>query len=212
MLVCLAACGCSAPLLRSVPEAELSRSERFDLIDGLSVPKVPGPDGCGAQALAAVLTRGQDAAAAEALADELPWHDLGATPIDLLLEARSRGFEATLARGSWEDLTSRVHDGVPVLAMLDVSMEVRTLLAAIPTPSVMHWSVVSGVARDGSSVVLGAPGGRHHVVGRDDFLRRWSRSDQCTIVVGRGEARRHGEENRRSPPPRAVADTPSPAF
>jgi len=45
------------------------------------------------------------------------------------------------------------------------------------------------VAADGSQVLLAARDARHHVVERDDFLRRWSKSANCMIIVTRkGEA------------------------
>ena len=72
-----------------------------------------------------------------------------------------------------------------MLVMLDVGVEVRTITMRIPSSKVMHWGALSGVAYDESKVLLAAPGERHHVVGRDDFLRRWARSDNCMIIVDR---------------------------
>ena len=97
----LALAGCfSSPLIGSEPEMALIASGEYELIESLNVPHVRGADGCGAQALATVLAHGDDNVDAAQLAEELPWHDLGATPIDLLLAARSRGREARIASGS----------------------------------------------------------------------------------------------------------------
>jgi hypothetical protein len=63
-------------------------------------------------------------------------------------------------------------------------------------PKMMHWSVVSGVADDGSEVLLAAHGRRHHVVDRQEFLKRWSKSAECTIRVSKSSP---GE--KRAPPP-----------
>ena len=149
------------------------------------MPKVRGVSGCGAQALAAILAFDDPEIDPAALAEALPWHDEGATPVHLLLEARRRGREATIASGSPDDLAEQIGAGRPVLVMIDAAPEVRTLLARIPTTPVMHWSVVSGVALDGEHVLLAAPASHHHIVDRADFLRRWARSDYCLIRLRR---------------------------
>ncbi len=131
LVVWAAACsaGCHSPLARSVPEERLRLDADIQLITGLRVPEVRGPDGCGAQALATVL--------------------------------------------------AHVDPG------LDAAYEIRTLTSRLAFPRVMHWAVVSGMVPDGSRVLLAAPDARHHVVGRDDFLRRWSRSANCMIILSR---------------------------
>jgi predicted double-glycine peptidase len=175
--------GCYSPLARSVDEQSLQRSGDYAIVTGLDVPPTRGPDGCGAQALATVLACADPDPGAGALAEALPWHDEGATPVDLLLAARDRGFEAKISHGSWAEIAEHVGRGVPLLVMVDAAPEFRLPLFHIPFPKRMHWSVVSGVAADGSQVLLAARGHRHHVVGRDDFLKRWSRSANCTIRV-----------------------------
>jgi len=179
----LGAGGCHSPVGRSTPEDALVASGAYDVIGGFDVPEVDGAQGCGAQALATVLASLDPDADASGLAADLPWHDLGATPVDLLLEARRRGCEARVAAGTLPALADAVANERRVLVMLDVGVEVRTITMRIPSTKVMHWGVLSGIARDGSAVLLAATGGRHHVVARDDFLRRWARSDGCMITV-----------------------------
>ncbi len=187
----LASAGCVSPLQRSVAERTLREDGGYRMISNLAVPAVRGVEGCGAQALATVLAFGDASADSAELAERLPWHDVGATPVDLLLGARDRGCEAAIARGSWETLAVHVARGQPVLIMFDAAPEVRTLTGRIPTSRVMHWSVVSGMAADGSQVLLAARDARHHIVERDDFLQRWSKSANCMITVTRkGEAGR----------------------
>ncbi|MHC4947469.1 MAG: cysteine peptidase family C39 domain-containing protein [Planctomycetota bacterium] len=146
------------------------------------MPKIRGSEGCGAQALATAVAWVRPDLDATALAEEMPWHDEGATPVDLLLDARARGCVATIARGTWEQLDESVADGRATLVMFDAAPALE-LPAGSPFPRLMHWGVVSGVARDGSAVLVGAPGGRHRVIRREDFLRRWARSDYCLIVL-----------------------------
>ena len=177
--------GCHSPLARSIPEEPLRLDTDIELITGLSVPEVRGPDGCGAQALATVLAHVDPGLDAATVADELPWHDFGATPVDLLLVARDRGCRAKIAHGSIELLARNVEAGRPILVMIDAAYEIRTLTSRLAFPRVMHWAVVSGMASDGSRVLLAAPHARHHVVDRDDFRRRWSRSANCMIILSR---------------------------
>ncbi|MHC4127361.1 MAG: hypothetical protein ACYSUA_04185, partial [Planctomycetota bacterium] len=51
----LSAAGCFSPFYRSVDEERLRSTGDYAIVAGLDVPAARGPDGCGAQALAAVL-------------------------------------------------------------------------------------------------------------------------------------------------------------
>ncbi len=183
LAVAMHSAGCVSPISRSVDQKWVADSGRYRLVAGVSVPQVRGVEGCGAQALATVLAFEDPRLDAATLAEELPWHDQGATPVDLLLAARDRGFTARIARGSWEDLDASLDMGRPVVVMFDAAPAMWTSGSRIQIRRIMHWSVVSGIAEDGSSVLLAARRGRVHVVRRDDFLRRWARSDCCMIVV-----------------------------
>jgi ABC-type bacteriocin/lantibiotic exporter with double-glycine peptidase domain len=204
------ASGCS-PLMNSTAERDLVAAGRFDLIRGIDLPEVSGVKGCGAQALAAVLAYLDRSMSAESIAAELPWHDIGATPVDLLLEARRRGFEASVCRGTLETLAENVRAHRPMLVMLDAGLEVRTLLTRYPTPAVMHWAVVSGVARDGSKILLADERARHHVAAWKDFERRWLASDACMLVITRGgEAATARSASTTATGPRRLTPAPSP--
>lgn len=182
LLVCA---GCT-PLNRSVDEAQLLRTGRYDLIVEIDAPKVRGLNGCGAQALAAALAHEDPQLSASEIASQMPWQNVGATPVDLLLEARRRGFSATVERGSIARLSEAVQAQDAALVMFDGGPKVRSIfsLFGLP-PKVMHWSMVSGMARDGSQVLLAARGRRHYIAKREDFLTRWEKSDFCMIVVTR---------------------------
>ena len=179
--------GCS-PLHRSVPEADLIKANKHVLIEGIDVPKPRGPKGCGSQALGAMIAFANPSGAgrtAESVADELPWHDEGATPVDLLLAARQRGCGAVIARGTIDALKASIESGRPVLVMMDAGLEARSILFGYrwPTPHIMHWAIVSGVARDDSQVLLAAVNCRHYIASTDDFTRRWEQSDFCMISI-----------------------------
>jgi predicted double-glycine peptidase len=186
LLVAMAALGsctgCFSPFQRSVDEQRLQLMGDYEIVPGLVVPSARGPDGCGAQALASVMAFGDPGLDPAAVADELPWHNEGATPVDLLLAARQRGFDARIASGTWEAIVENVRKGCPSLVMVDAGPEVRTLFR-FSTPKRMHWSVVAGIAADESQVLLGARDRAYYVAARDDFLARWRKSDCCLIVV-----------------------------
>ena len=204
--------GClRSPLGPPRPEASLATEGRWRMVADVPIPPVRGPEGCGSQALAAIMAG--DAATAERLAEQLPWHRHGATPVDLLLEARRRGWSARVRTGTLEALRTEVDAGHPPLVMIDAGLEVRTLLARIDLPPVMHWAVVTGVADDGHAVLLGATRRRHHVVDADWFDERWARSDRCLIVLRPPAAPlrpRDPSPRRRRPGPRPSPGSPLP--
>ena len=179
--------GCS-PFYRSVPEADLIKADKHVLVEGIDVPKSRGPNGCGSQALGAMIAFANPNQSANSLADQLPWHDEGATPVDLLLAARHRGCEAVIARGTMEALKTSIKSGQPMLVMLDSGLEARSIVFGFrwPTPNVMHWAIVSGVANDDSQVLLAAEQRRHYIASTEDFTRRWEQSDFCMISIEPG--------------------------
>ena len=176
--------GCS-PLHRSVSEDDIIKADRHVLIEGIDVPKARGPKGCGSQALGAMIAFANPSLAAKSVADELPWHDEGATPVDLLLAARHRECEAVIARGTIEALKASIESGQPILVMLDAGLEARSLVFGFryPTPKVMHWAIVSGVANDDSQMLLAAEKRRHYIASTEDFKQRWEKSDFCMISI-----------------------------
>lgn len=182
-MVILLQTGCVKPLAFSRPEADLVDDPTFEIIEGITVPDVVGPAGCGAQALAALLAFDDPTLDAQRLADELPWQDLGASPVDLLLEARSRGATTSIDAGTWDDLREAIAAERPVLIMIDAALEIRTLTRSYDTVPLMHWAIVSGIAVDDDQALLAAPEHRHHVVSRELLEARWARSDHCLIRI-----------------------------
>jgi len=165
-----------------VPEDRLVARGEYDLIRDLDMPPAPGPSGCGAQALATVIAHYDPSVESKETADQLPWKDKGATPIAILLTTRGLGYSARILPGEWEYLRETVDTGIPVLVMFDRAS--RTTLPLLPKrrPS-YHWGVVSGMAKDGSGLLIAAPDHSHYVIGRDLFVRRWEATDRCTIEV-----------------------------
>lgn len=180
--------GCASRLGEARPEHELIASEEFEMIEGIALPDSPGPEGCGSQALGAVIAfyQGGGLAAAREVASDLPWRDEGATPIELLLESRRRGFPAQALVGSLDVLAGAIDARTPPIVMLDAHAVVTSPIGRREGPSVMHWMVVSGLATDRGAVTLAAPGGdEHYLVPSDEFDRRWRLSDRCVILLAR---------------------------
>ncbi|MFG0328655.1 MAG: hypothetical protein ACF8PN_02045 [Phycisphaerales bacterium] len=183
ILIACTVTGCHGPLGRPYPAEELRQSGAFTLLDPVDSPEVEGPSGCGAQALAAAIARLKPGVDARDLAAELPWHDLGATPVDLILEARRRGLSATLLRGDLARLRQAVRDEESAIVMIDVAPQPRTILGRVDPANLMHWALVLGVARDESAIALVATEYRAHLVDRKEFERRWDASDRCLIII-----------------------------
>jgi ABC-type bacteriocin/lantibiotic exporter with double-glycine peptidase domain len=192
--------GCRSPLGKPVAEARLADGEGYTLVRGLEAPKARGPAGCGAQALATVYVSLDPDADPQAESEALPWHEVGATPVELLLAARARGHQAVLSKGDWDSLHSEVARGRTPIVMLDASRQVWAPWGWFDTGNrLYHWGVVSGVgAGEKQRVLLAAEGGRHHVMTRDLFEKRWSRTAHCMIVVSANPPREQAATTRPS--------------
>lgn len=189
-IFCACAIGCN-PLGVIRSEQALCRTGRYELIEGLQVPRVRGPSGCGAQALATVMHDADPSTDVQVECDALPWHDLGASAIDVLITARARGFEARVSRGTWDDLAEFVHNRQPVMVMFDRNLRTLTPAPKMKPPPAMHWGVVSGMSNDGKKLLCAARDAKHYVIDRKMFLECWSASDKCTIAISKSPADEH---------------------
>lgn len=105
-----------------------------------------GKDRCAAGALASVLAYwGQDVDIDE-LAEELPLVGRGVLSVDLLIEARERGFDARIVTGSLDYLEAAIRDGEPLILML------RIVDAPLARADLYHYVVVDGV--DGATGLI----------------------------------------------------------
>ncbi len=98
-----------------------------------------GIDRCAAGALASVLGYWGRTVDIEELAAELPVVGKGVLSVDLLIEARERGFDARIVEGSADYLEEAILRGEPLILML------RVLDAPGATRDVYHYVVVDGV-------------------------------------------------------------------
>ena len=107
--------------------------------------------------------------------------------VSCLMDGGGTAWESMLVDDAW---VSAIDAGPNRLARVDLGRQQLELLdsngtatANWPLPSDAGFAVFSGVAVDGSHVLLAARDRHHHVVGRDDFLERWSKSDNCLILI-----------------------------
>jgi ABC-type bacteriocin/lantibiotic exporter with double-glycine peptidase domain len=108
------------------------------VVDG--VPALDyGIDRCAAGALASVLGYWGRAVDIEELVAELPVVGNGVLSVDLLIEARERGFNARLVEGSPEYLEEAIRQGEPLILML------RVVNAPGGKRDLYHYVVVDGV-------------------------------------------------------------------
>lgn len=189
-VVCLAAVsvayivacsGCADPLRHVVNEKRVSQTSEYTVIDGLDVPNTKDENACGAQALATVVAYYDNSRDSQVVFEAIPFR--AANAIHILLAARSMGYDAKVARGTWDLLEKKTREDVPTLVMFDRALEVWQPVTDVEIPKRPHWGVVSGVATDGKSVLLAAPNGKHSVVDRELFLKRWERCDFCAVTV-----------------------------
>lgn len=173
----LAATGCRPPPVEPpVPRARPGPPPL--LVAG--VPFVPQRDRqCGPAALAMVLGFFGERVTLEELSTRLYRPELGGTlGLDLLLEARRRGYAARQIRGDLETLRRTLAAGRPLLVFLDVGR-------ASWAPR-WHFAVVIGL--DGDGVVLHSGEVPALRLPATRFLAAWARTDFWALDIHRPAA------------------------
>ncbi len=196
--VLVLAAGCAHSPHYGVRDVDHLVGDEYTVVPHLYVPEVRSPNACGMQALAAVLHFHDPAEDIEELLAYEPWDPRGATSIEILQQARRRGYEAQLHQGTWDLIATHLEAGAPVLVLYDASVEERLLTmarqgrpAAIPLNSRiprgeeenLHWAAVGGISPDGNSLAIAIPRNRFFLMDRESFLERWEASANCMIIV-----------------------------
>lgn len=188
-LACLAGAlltlgGCATgPLDRTITRGQ-AETKRFHVRTDVLLPPSDDAMGCGTQAIGAAAARLLPEADGAEVAASLPFGEEGGTPVDVLLGARAVGLDARIERGDWERLLDLAEEAQTVaLLLFDVTVEGQTLFGPVRARESFHWSVLSGAAADGSAILLATTKGRHHLVERSLFERRWAAADNCLITL-----------------------------
>lgn len=130
-------------------------------------------DQCGPATLASVLTYWGARTEPQNLRDEVYMATLrGSLPIDLVHAAEARGFEATLRRGTLDEIKRELRAGRPVIALLELGF-----------PRSGHYVLLTGYeeARRG----LYAHSGKlpNAFFAYDRFTRAWERAGRWLVLV-----------------------------
>lgn len=137
-----------------------------------------GVERCGAGSLSTVLAYYGDWVDVASLDAALPKADNGGVlSVDLLLAARERGFDARLAAGSPEEVTSAVLAGRPVILML------RVVNAPGLRRDLFHYVVVDGVDPDRGLGRVHFGDGRARWVPWEKLATSWSGTDHALLLV-----------------------------
>jgi ABC-type bacteriocin/lantibiotic exporter with double-glycine peptidase domain len=140
-----------------------------------NVPFHPQPRfQCGPAALASVLNFFDDPVTVEEIAEAIYRDDTvrGTLSLDLVLYARSRGFESTWDSATLPDLLRRVEEGSPMIVMVDQGFSIA---------SRNHFLVVAGYDRNGLLVHDGKSAYKHLPWSR--FLGPWERTGNWAMRV-----------------------------
>lgn len=149
------------------------------------VPNMPmqkwGIESCGAGSLASVLQHYGDTTSMQTWDASLPKMHGGVLTIDMLLAARSRGFDAQLITGDREAITREIRDGHPAILMLKV---VDTFGR---TFDFFHYIVVDGIDADRGLIRTQFGDGTPRWTSFDRLEKAWAGGSHAAIVIHPGD-------------------------
>jgi predicted double-glycine peptidase len=145
-----------------------------------------GTDQCGPSTLASVLTFWGHPTDPRTLRGEIYLaHLRGSLPMDLLLAAESRGFQARLYAGSLDDLKAQLSRGYPLVAFINRGFSFLPL---------GHYVVVNGYDEARRGVYLHSGKAENRFVRFEAFLKDWDKTERSTLLIlpfERGAGRGH---------------------
>lgn len=154
------------------------------------IPNVPvrrwGDNTCGSAALATVLNHLGDSVTEEQLNERFAkGRNGGVVSVDLLLEARRRGFAATLQPGTADDVVSSLERGTPVILMVQI--------VNLPgeTRDLYHYVVIDGLDAKSNLVRMQFGDGKARWAPLASLEAAWSGAGNAMLVVDR---RRPGDD------------------
>jgi len=146
-----------------------------------AIPDMPmqkwGIESCGAGSLSAVLQHYGDTTSMQTWDATLPKMHGGVLTIDMLLAARSKGFDAQLVTGDRETITREVRDGHPTILMLKV---IDTLGRSF---DFFHYIVVDGVDADRGLIRTQFGDGTPRWTSFDRLEKAWAGGGHAAIVI-----------------------------
>jgi Flp pilus assembly protein TadD len=170
--VALAAGGCAAYTLRTPDPGPQAR-----VLTGVPVPSF-GMKSCGAGSLSAVLGYHGEAVTLEELDAVLPkGRNDGVLTLDLVLEARRRGYDARLVEGTAELVEREILEGRPVILMLQV------LNSPGEKRDLFHYIVVEGIEPSKGVVRVQLGDGKQRWTTFARLDRAWRATRRTTLLI-----------------------------
>jgi tetratricopeptide (TPR) repeat protein len=172
----LAAGGCAAYTLRTPDPGPQAR-----VLTGVPVRSF-GMKSCGAGSLSAVLGYYGEPVTLEELDTVLPkGRNDGVLTLDLVLEARRRGYDARLVEGTPELVERELLEGRPVILMLEV------LNAPGQRRDLFHYIVVEGVEPSSGRVRVQLGDGKSRWTTFERLDRAWRATKRTALLIAPGE-------------------------
>ncbi len=98
----------------------------------------------------------------------------GTLPIDLLIYAKGKGFEATYYKGSLDDLRVKISQKTPLILFLNLGYDFYP---------VGHYIVVTGYSDRHRIVIAHSGTESEQVFTYDELLRDWGKTDFSTLLI-----------------------------
>lgn len=188
-LAALAACllGVPACMLgaRRIPEMPREAAQDgYRYLAKVILPEGPIRYDCGPEALAAVLQyEGDNIPLDQVVSAIYSPERKGTHSLDLLLYARKRGYHASLDRGSLSFLKAHVDQQDPVIIMVEMTALATAIRPVVELPAQFHFFVVVGYNDNHKSVVCAGYGLSRYLVGYEDLVRAWEKTDFYALTV-----------------------------
>ncbi len=166
-----AACGIARDnILKDIKKDPAS----FHLIEG--VPFYPQNEYmCGPSSLASVIGYWGVRTDMKDVAKEVYEEKLkGTLPIDLLIYAKEKGFDAAYYKGGIEDLKEKISDKTPLILFLNLGYDFYP---------VGHYIVVTGYSDKYGAIVAHSGMESEAVFTYDELLRDWGKTDFSTLLL-----------------------------
>lgn len=98
----------------------------------------------------------------------------GTLPMDLLIYAKEKGFEASFYKGSLDDLREKVSKKTPLILFLNLGYDLYP---------VGHYIVVTGYSDRFKAVVAHSGTESEQVFTYDELLSVWAKTDFSTLLI-----------------------------
>jgi ABC-type bacteriocin/lantibiotic exporter with double-glycine peptidase domain len=128
---------------------------------------------CGPAALAGVLNYWGFAVTPQEIAEEIFSKSArGTLNIDMVLYAQKNGLRATSYKGTIEDIKEKIHDGYPMIVLVDLGFSFY---------QANHFIVIIGFSQDG--VVVNSGKTNRRILSWKDFQKAWEKTHFWTLFI-----------------------------